>query len=185
MNELKIVRKGMLSIMQESIKKYIFILGVFLAVLSPVFVSASSYTPNNNLFEGTYSNNLIDMAMNQIDQFTSKKYAIFQIDYDYYLVCSDQVVVNGNSLIFTNSTIIKATRTSTGGYNNYYDYSTYTESQTSVYLSYVVISNVQANRTISSTKFDDYKFNVNVVCLLMFLLSLGFAIFLLKGRSFL
>lgn len=155
---------------------------MFLATFS---VSASSYTPSTNLFEGTYSNNLIDMAMSQIENFTSKKYAIFQSDYDYYLVTSDSVVVNGNTLIFTNSTVIRASRVSSGGYNTYYDYTTFTESQTSVYLSYVVISNLNGNKTVSSSRFNDYNFNTNILRLGIFLLGIGFAIFLTKGRSFL
>lgn len=172
----------MTNIVQKSlVYSFIFIFSMFLGTFT---VFASSYTPTNNMFENTYSNNLIDMANNQIDLFTSKKYAVFQIDNDYYLVCSNQVIINSNSLIFNDSTIIKATRTNSG-YNSYYEYSTYTETQTSVYLSYVVISNVQANRTVSSSRFDDYKFSIDLLRLCMFILAIVFASFLLKERSFL
>ena len=164
--------------------KLFFIVGLFLVFFSTVSVSASEFTPNTNLFENTYSNNLIDMANNQIENFSSKNFVIFQIDYDYYLVCSDNVSVNSNNLVFTDSTIIRAIRTTSGGYNSYYDYSTITESNTVVNLSNVVISNIKANNTISSSKFNDYKFNHDITYVGTFILGIIFALFVTKERRF-
>lgn len=169
------------SIVHVSIKYFIFaIFSMFLGVFS---VSAMEYTPNTNLFENSYSNNLIDMAVSQIDNFTAKNFVVFQIDYDYYLVVADDVTVNSYNLVFNNSTVIRAQRTSSG-YNSYYDYSTYTETQTVVNTSYVLIGNVPVNRVVSSALFDNYLFNANVTRILIFLLGISFAAFLTKGRCF-
>ena len=117
------------------IKILLLILGV-LMFNEKVF--ASSYVPTTNLFEGTQTNTLFDMANNQIDDFTSKKFVMFQNDNNYYLVVSDNATINGNSINLADSTIISAVRTSSGSYNYYYDYSTTTEDLTTINLDYVV-----------------------------------------------
>lgn len=157
------------------------ILSMFLGVLS---VSASTYTPTTDSLDNSRLNSLIDMAYNQIDRFTDKKYATFQVDYDYYLVCSEDVTVNSNNIVFNNATIIRAQRSQTG-YNYYYDYSTYTETSAVVTLSYLITSNVPATKTIGSTKYDQYKHNKEILRIAVFVLGLLFAIFLVRGRSYL
>lgn len=177
MNVLKGVTRKM-----KRVKYLIFaIFSMFLATFS---VSASSYTPTTNLFENTYSNNLIDMAYLQISNFTRQKYVVFQIDYDYYLVSSKDVTVNDSTLVFDNSTVIRAQRI-TSGYNSNYEYSTYTENQTSVYLSYIVIGNTQSVKTVTNSNFEDYKSSDLAKMFYIFVIGLLFAIFLLKGRSYL
>lgn len=167
-----------------NIKNIILILTVFLAILSHDNVFAMSYTTNTDLFENSYSNNLIDMGMSQIDNFINKKYVVFEIDYNYYLVSSKDYTVNGNTITFTNSTVISAIRYQSG-YSTYYTYSTSTESSTTVYSNNVVISNIDVPRAISSTRFTDYRFKSYLVYLLVFILGLCFAMFLTKGRSYL
>ena len=61
----------------------IFVFTMFLAVFN---VSASSYTTDTNLFENSYSNNLIDMAQSNIDNFYTKDFVIFQNGYNYYII---------------------------------------------------------------------------------------------------
>lgn len=146
---------------------------------------ASTYTPNTNLFENSYSNNLIDYASNQIDNFISQNFVIFQIDYNYYLVSSIDFTLNGNSITFVNSSVVTATRVYEGsGYNYYYSYSLSNESETIVNLSNIVISNIKANNTISSSRFNDFKFKLDLKNIGIFILGIIFAIFVTKERKF-
>lgn len=161
---------------------YIFI-ALFLFMVSLNVVNASSYVPTTNLFEGTQTNNLFDMANNQIDNFTSKKFVMFQIDNNYYLVVSDNATINGNAINLTDNTIVSAIRT-TSGYNNYYEYSIFNESSTTVNLNYVVISNIKANNTISGKRFNEYKFNLDLKNIGIFILGICFALFITKERKF-
>ena len=147
-------------------------------------VYAATYTPTTNLFEGTQTNNLIDMANSQVDNFSNKKYVAFQIDNDYYLAISDDFSINGNTIILNNSTLIRAIRNTGTSYNSYYDYSTITESTTSVNLNYIVISNIDTDKSVSSKRFDDYKFNIDLKNIGIFILGLCFAIFITKERKF-
>lgn len=155
---------------------------IFSTFLATFCVSASSYTSSTNLFENSYSNNLVDMANTQIDNFINKKFVIFQNEYTYYLVASDDYSISGNYITFNNSTIIRAYRPS-GSYSSY-EYSTFTEPSTTIYSDYVVISNTEFNRAISSKRFDEYRTDKYTITLLMFLLGLAFAIFLTKERKF-
>lgn len=161
---------------------YIFI-ALFLFMVSLNVVNASSYVPTTNLFEGTQTNNLFDMANNQIDNFTSKKFVMFQIDNNYYLVVSDNATINGNAINLTDTTIVSAIR-NTSGYNNYYEYSILNESSTIVNLNYVVISNIKANNTISGKRFNEYKFNLDLKNIGIFILGICFALFITKERKF-
>lgn len=137
-------------------------------------VSASTYTPTNNMFENTYSNNLIDMADSQIKNFAYKKYAIFVIDNNYYLVAAKDVSVSGNKITFTDSTIISATR----GSNYNYTYSTKEESSTTVNANYMLISNIKYNKSVNSSRVSEYQFRYNLTLLGTFILALCFALFL-------
>ena len=47
-------------------------------------VYAGTYTPTDNLFSSSQSDNLLDMANSQIDNFYNKKFVIFQVDNNYY-----------------------------------------------------------------------------------------------------
>ena len=147
-------------------------------------VNASTYTPTSNLLsQNNYVTTLIDMAYNDSSNFLTKNFAIFQIDYDYYLVFSDNISFLNNSITFNNSTIYLAHR-SNESYNYYYTFSKFNESDTTVNLSYIVFSNVNATNTINSSYFSDYKFNYNIINLGIFVLALLFAIFVTKERSF-
>ena len=147
-------------------------------------VFASSYVPTTNLFEGTRTNNLFDMANNQIDNFTSKKFVMFQIDNNYYLVVSDNFSIEGNTIIMNNTTIISAVRNNNTGYNYIYEYNTFNEDSTSISLDYIVISNIKSSNTISGKRFIDYKYNNDIKNLGIFILGLCFALFITKERKF-
>jgi len=162
---------------------YIFI-ALFLFMVSLNVVNASSYVPTTNLFEGTQTNNIFDMANNQIDNFTSKKFVMFQNDYNYYLVVSDNADLNSNSITLSDTTIISAIRTSSSGYNYYYDYDISSENSTTISLDYVVISNIKANNTISGKRFNEYKFDKDIKNIGIFILGLCFALFVTKERKF-
>ena len=95
--------------------KFLFLIFSFLFFNENV--SALSYVPTTNLFEGSQTNNLFDMANNQIDNFTNKKFVMLQTDNNYYLVVSDKAVVNGNTINLSDSTIISAIRSSTTRFN--------------------------------------------------------------------
>lgn len=158
----------------------IFIFTMFLATLG---VSASTYTPTDNLFENTQSNYLISMAYNQIDNFTSLDYVVFQVDNNYYLVAGKDAIVNNNTINFNQSTVISAIRTQSSYYGNYV-YSTSTENSTTVNLTTVVISNIKEDHTVTSELFEDYRFQVDIRNVSIFILGLCFAIFLTKERRY-
>lgn len=158
----------------------IFIFTMFLATLG---VSASTYTPTDNLFENTQSNYLISMAYNQIDNFTSLDYVVFQVDNNYYLVAGKDAIVNNNTINFNQSTVISAVRTQSSYYGNYV-YSTSTENSTTVNLTTVVISNIKEDYTVTSQVFEDYRFQVDIRNVSIFILGLCFAIFLTKERRY-
>lgn len=166
------------------IKVNYLIIAIFSMFLATFGVSASTYTPTTNSFENTYSNNLIDMAMSQTDNFINKKYVFFQVDNNYYLVVGD-CSVSGNTLSFTNSTVYSAVRTSTGGYNSYYDYSKTTESTTYIYSNYTVLSNIDFPKSVSSQRVSEYYTNSYLIKIMIFVIGLLFALFLTKGRRYL
>lgn len=147
-------------------------------------VFASTYSPSTNLFEGTQTNNLFDMANSQIENFTSKKYVLFQVDYDYYLVVADYATINSNQFILSDTTIIKAIRTSSGSYNYYYEYSISSEQSTTINLDYIVISNITSDKSITGKRFNEYKFNSDIKNIGIFILGLCFALFVTKERKF-
>ena len=132
----------------------IFVFTMFSFVKS---VDAASYTPTDNLFDSTQSDNLIRMANSQIPNFTSLNYVVFQVDDNYYLVAGKDVDISNNAINFSNSTIISATRNNSG-YYGYYDYSTYQESFTSVNLNFMIISNIDTDKSVSSELFNDFQF---------------------------
>lgn len=144
--------------------------------------NASTYTPNTNLFEGSYTNNLIDMANSQVDNFLSKDYVIFLIDNTYYLASGKVDTFNDFSITLKDVTIVQAYRPSSGYYN--YEYSTFLEDTTTINTSYIVISNIKTKKSVTSTRFNDYKYRYDLTNLGIFILGLLFAMFLLKGRSF-
>ena len=166
----------------KKISYFIFlVLGVF--ILNEK-VYAGTYTPTDNLFSSTQSDYLLDMANSQIDNFYSKKFVIFQIDNNYYLVAGTDYTFTETSITFSDSTIISAIRDNDGGYYSYYDYSIYTESSTTINLNYVVISNIQTSNTVSSDKFSDIEFRKNMINIGIFVLGLCFAIFITKERRY-
>lgn len=158
----------------------IFVFSMFLGILS---VNASTYTPTTNLFEGTYSNNLIDMSQSQVDNFMTKKFVLFQVDYNYYLVVGDEYTINGNSITFTDAKVFSAVRTNSS-YNSTYEYSSHNESSTTINSSYVVISNTEFSKSITSKRFNDYRNDYYTVALLTLIGGLVFAIFVTKERRF-
>lgn len=164
--------------------KYFIVFAILCSLFFVNSVNASTYTPTGNLIsQNNYVTSLIDMAYNDSSNFLTKKFAIFQIDYDYYLVFSDNFTINSNSITFTNSTIYLAHR-SNENYNYYYNYSKFNESETTVNLTYIVFSNINATNTITSNYFTNYKFNYDITNLGIFILGLLFAIFVTKERSF-
>lgn len=158
----------------------IFVFSMFLCTFG---VSAAAYTPTDNLFESTQSNYLIQMANSQIDNFTNLDYVIFQVDNNYFLVAGKEGIVNNNTINFNQSTIISAIRNSSS-YYNYYNYNIFEENSTTINLSYVVLSNVDSNKSVSSSLFEEYRFRVDLVNIGIFILGLCFAIFLTKERRF-
>lgn len=164
-------------------KLYLFILFGFMVVFTES-ASASVLTPTQNLYDSSQANYLINMANNQIDNFTNCDFVILQVDNDYYLISSKNVVVNNDSLILNDSTIIHAVRNQSGSYYSNYSYVVYSESSTSVYLSSLVISNIKANNTLYSSTFDDLKFHTDLRNVGIFVLAFCFGLFLLKERSY-
>lgn len=162
---------------------------LYFAILLSFFVfmpgtKASSYTPSQNLYDSTQANYLVSMAYNQIKSFTSQNYVVFQVDNDYYLVTAKDATIANNKVTFSNSTIIRAIRNTSGSYYNYYTYTTTTESSTTVSLSYVVLSNLNTTNTMQSSTFEDYKHHTDLRNIGIFVLGLCFALFLTKERRF-
>ena len=146
-------------------------------------LNASTYVPTDNLFTSTQSDNLLRMANSQIPNFTNLNYIIFKIEDNYYLVASDNYILNTNSITLTDTTIISAIR-GTSSYYGYYSYNRTNEDTTIINLDYIVISNIETNKSVTSELFNDFKFEHNVVILITFILGLIFAIFLLRDRRY-
>lgn len=146
-------------------------------------VKAATYSSTDNLFSSSQASYLLDMAINQIDNFHTKKYVIVQVDNNYYLVSGSDVTINSNSITFTDSTIISAIRNSSG-YQGYYTYDLTNESSTTVNLNYIGISNIDTSNTVASTEFNDFQFKMNMVNIGIFILGLCFAIFVTKERRY-
>lgn len=165
-------------------KLLILLVGINFLVL-PNIVNADSYSTTTDLFENSYTNNLIDMSQTQIDNISNKKYAIIQIDYDYYMFISkkEDVSVSGNTITMKNTSIIRCRRTQSG-YSSYYDYSTKNESTTTIYANDIIVSNIDTSNSVSGKRFEDYRQNNYNTWLLVFILGLVFAIFLTKERSY-
>ncbi len=166
-------------------QKLLMFVSVISFLIMPGIVNASTYTTTENLFENSYTNNLIDMSQTQVKNISNKKYAIIRINDDYYMVtASDKdVSVNNQVITMNNTKIISAIRTQSG-YNYYYDYSTKEESSTTLYINNIIVSNIDTTKSVSSSRFDDYKQNYHNTWLLVFILGLVFAIFLTKERSY-
>lgn len=161
-----------------------FILILFFIMFSFVkSVDAASYSPTDNLFDSSQADYLVQMANSQIENFTSLKYAIFQVNDDYYLVAGKDVSVNSNSIVFTNSTVISAIRNDSSYYGRY-TYNTSTEVSTTVSLNYILISNIDTDKSVTSSLFEDFKFKMNMVNIGIFVLGLCFAIFVTKERRY-
>lgn len=146
-------------------------------------VDAASYSPTDNLFDSTQADYLVQMANSQIPNFTSLKFSIFQVDDNYYLVAGKDVTVNSNSIVFTNSTVISAIRNDSSYYGRY-TYNTSNEASTTVYLGYVIQSNVDTDKSVTSALFNDFQFKMNMVNIGIFILGLCFAIFVTKERRY-
>lgn len=165
----------------KKINLFIFlVLGVFIFNEQ---VYAATYTPTENLFSSTQSDNLLDMANNQVDNFYSKKFILFQVNDNYYLVVGDDYTTTETSITFTNSTIFSAVRYEGGFYSNY-NYSTTTETSTRVNLNYIVISNIEVKNAVSSDKFNDISFKNYLINLAIFILAFVFGIFITKEGRF-
>ena len=163
-------------------KILILIVGL-MCLLSSNVVKADTYTTNTNLFENTYTNNLIDMAQTQIENFNYKDYAIIQIDNSYYLIASDDVSVSDNQITMNNTNIIQAIRIQEN-YNYYYEYSTKKESTTTINVNNIIVSNIDTNKSVSSSRYENYKQNINIKNIGIFILGLVFAIFMTKERNY-
>lgn len=159
---------------------FIFVFSMFLGILG---VSATTYTPTDNLFDSSQADNLVQMANSQIPNFTSLNYAIFQVDDNYYLVAGKDVSVNSNSVVFTNSTVISAIRNESSYYGRY-TYNTSNESSTTIYLGYIIQSNVDTDKSVTSSLFNDFQYKMNMVNIGIFVLGLCFAIFVTKERRY-
>lgn len=146
-------------------------------------LNASTYVPTDNLFSNSQSDNLIRMANSQIPDFISNYYIVFQIDDNYYLVTSDNYTLNTNSITLSDTTIISAIR-ETSSYYGYYSYNRTNEDTTTINLDYIVISNIDTNKSVSSELFNDLKFQTEITIVIIFILGLIFAIFLLRDRRY-
>ena len=159
---------------------FIFVFSMFLGILG---VSATTYTPTDDLFDSTQSDYLIRMANSQIDNFTNFNYIIFQVEDNYYLVAGKDIQINSGNVTFTNSIVISAIRNSSS-YYGYYSYNISEESTTTVNFSKFFISNIDTDKSISSELFNDFQFKMNMVNIGIFVLGLCFAIFVTKERRY-
>lgn len=162
---------------------YTLILAILSMFLASKDVSATTYTSNTNLFETTYSNNLIDMAHTQVDNFINKNFVIVQYDYNYYLVVSKDYSVSGNTITFTDAQVFSAIRIQSG-YSSYYEYYSTHEASSIVNANNISISNIDFANAISSKRFNEYRTDFYSIAIFTIILGLVFAIFLTRERSF-
>lgn len=171
------------------IKKFIrkYILHFFLCITGFLIfesgVSANTYTTDTNLFENSYSSNLIDMAISQVDNFYNKDYVIFTSNDTYYLVTGTLESSNNNNVVLKDTTVIRCYRNGTG-YNYTWNYSTSSETSTIINLNNHSITNIKTSYSISSSKMEEYRNNHNLILLGTLICGLCFALFLFKGRSY-
>ncbi len=163
---------------------YVMFLFILLGGFFIEKVNAASYSNTQDLFESTQANNLLSMAISQDNSFTTKKYIIFQSNNNYYLISSSDISISNNRIIFSDSTIISAIRNNDSSYYGYYSYNTYHEESTILDLSYIAISNIEHNFSVSSSRYEDYTYKTYSTQLLMVILGIVFAIFVTKERSF-
>lgn len=159
---------------------FIFVFSMFLGILG---VSATTYTPTDDLFDSTQSDYLIRMANSQIDNFTNLNYIIFQVEDNYYLVAGKDIQINSGNVTFTNSIVISAIRNSSS-YYGYYSYNIFEETTITVNFSKFFISNIDTDKSISSELFNDFQFKMNMINIGIFILGLCFAIFVTKERRY-
>ena len=159
---------------------FIFVFSMFLGILG---VSATTYTPTDDLFDSTQSDYLIRMANSQIDNFTNLNYIIFQVEDNYYLVAGKDIQINSGNVTFNNSIVISAIRNSSS-YYGYYSYNISEETTTTVNFSKFFISNIDTDKSISSELFNDFQFKMNMINIGIFILGLCFAIFVTKERRY-
>ena len=170
--------------MQKKINFVIF--ATLVAIITITNVSALSYSSNTNLFENSYTNNLIDMANNQVNNFQNKYYVLFEFDYNYYLIVSNSkdYSFNNNNLTLNDTIVFSALR-SNSGYNYVYNYSVSIENQSSISVNDIVISNIPViTNSVSSKRYSEYSFYTNLKYIGILLIGLTFAIFLTKERSY-
>ena len=162
--------------------KKIYIIPMFiLLIIFSKNVNAATYETTTNLFENTYTNNLIDMANTQINNFINKKYVILQNNYNYYLIAFDEYNLNNNTI--QNSTIIEAIRVGEN-YNYTYNYNKKNEENTTININNIVVSNVEMEKSITGKRFNEYQYQKNMKYLSMFILGITFAIFITKERKY-
>lgn len=157
---------------------------IIITILSSIsIVKAQTYNSNTNLFENSYTNNLIDMAQSQIENFNNLNYIIIQNENNYYLIASKEIEITNNRITMNNTSIIQAIRTQ-NGYNYIYEYNYLTENQTIVNVNNIVVSNIKTNKSVSSKRYEDYKYYNTIKNIGIFVLGIVFAIFITKERNY-
>ena len=161
-------------------KKYlIMIIGIFM--FSFTAVNAQTYTNTNNTFESTTTQQLFNIALTRDKDFLNKNFVIFQSDTSYYLIAFKDYTFNNNTLIASDTFIVRYYRES--NYNSTYRYQITNESSTSFISSYIYVSNLNINNASGSPTHKELLTDRNITYLLMLILALIFASFLLKERS--
>lgn len=145
-------------------------------------VNAQSYTNTTNLFDGSVSQQLFNIAYSRIDKFLDYNYVIFQYDTSYFLIAFKDYTYDNNVLSTSDSTIIRYYRDG-NNYNYSYLYDLYTESSSTFTTNYTYISNLNLNKASGSPIYQELLNSRYIVHLLMFLVALTFASFLLRERS--
>lgn len=163
------------------IQLIILFLGIFMFNLSNV--NAQNYSNTTNMFDGSTSQQLINIGMSRVDDFLDYNFIIFQNDTTYYMILFKDYYFNNNLLQATNTIVFRYFREGSN-YDYKYTYDMYNDSYVNFTTSYIFVSNLNISKSsgspIHQKLLDDY----HIKWLIVLLVAFTFASFLLKERSY-
>lgn len=179
------IKKNMIKHKDNIIKIIIMIICIITIIYCLIInVKAQTYTNDTNISENTtYVNQLIDLSVNQEKDIENKKYAIYQIEYNYYLVIFKDYTINGNRITANNTTIYRAIRTQQSNYNYIYTYSKINENQTIINANYLIYGNIEIITSMENQRMSEYMQKERIKKGIIFIIGIIFVIMLLKGRD--
>lgn len=146
-----------------------FVITLLICLIFGVYdVNADTYNASYDITYSTNENRLFNLAVNN-DLKVQDDLIIFRTDnYNYYAIYSNNSNLNGNSLTFTNATVIHYYRYD--NYNSTWYFDKRTDSQAIVNLSAYSLGNIKGSSYILNfNDLQDYTYRYYSILLLMLL----------------